>query len=230
MSKIDHSSVKLAKTKCIIVTKRTFSQKISGIKKDLKSIYHDGYLWYLICMSFMCGAICVNFNSLILASGDIGLDDIRINSLFLNTVEALMSCLAICIAPYVPRKTYTIFSFSLIVAGAVLLVIFRNVLPSFHGERMVETIIVAFILKAALSVQFIVLYAYLSEMFPTRIRGISHSIVFNVGKLLGLTSTLLIVLSTDVLNTNAMVCGAMTCLVTIPMIMFLPETKGKKVE
>ena len=178
----------------------------------------------------MAGAIYINYNSLTYASGDIGLDSIQINSIFLNLVEALMYCAALYIAPKVPRKTYTIFSFCLIIAGAVLLFIFRNVIPSFDGEKWVETIIAAFLVKAALSVEFVILYTYVSEIFPTKIRGISNSVVFNIAKLLGLTSTLLIVLSTDVLKTNAMVCGSMTCLLTFPMIFFLPETKGKKVE
>ena len=178
----------------------------------------------------MAGAVYIISNSLTYASGDIGLDNIQINSIFLNSVEALMYCISLWIAPKVPRKTFTIFSFCLIMSGAVSLFIIKNVIPSFDGEKWVETIIVAFILKGALSVQFVVLYAHLLEVFPTKIRGISNSVVFNIARLLGLTSTLLIGLSTDILKTNAMVCGAMTCLVALPMIFFLPETKGKKVE
>ena len=230
ISKINKDLIYLDNTKCVIVHKLAFKQKIQSMKQGFRIILEKGYLSKIICMTLIAGALYINFNAMTFNGGDIGLSDFRINIMFMSSVTG---CIFICssfVIPLLPRKCCTIFSFLFMTSGAVMLYIFRNIISDFKGEKLLETMIVSFILKGGMSFELVVLFVYITELFPTSIRGTANSIIVLTGKLIALSSVYLINFSVYNLDTNPMVACGVMCLFVLPFMYFLPETKGRKID
>jgi len=90
--------------------------------------------------------------------------------------------------------------------------------------------IVCIFIKGGLSVNYVVIFAYGSELFPSNIRGTANGIVFFGAKMMGMLSPYLINLSRDVFNVNAMVGCGVTSVIAMLGLLLLPETFKQKVE
>lgn len=90
--------------------------------------------------------------------------------------------------------------------------------------------ITCLLIKAGLSVEYVVIFTYGSELFPSNVRGTAMGLGVTGAKFMGLLSTNLINFSKDTLDTNAMVGCAATVFIALPFLVCLPETRGKKVE
>jgi hypothetical protein len=86
------------------------------------------------------------------------------------------------------------------------------------------------LVKGGVSVEYIVVYFYGAELFPSNIRGTAMGLGITISKFVGLLRSNLIDFSKDTLHTNPMVGCAATVLIGLPFLMCLPETLGKKVE
>jgi hypothetical protein len=73
-----------------------------------------------------------------------------------------------------------------ILCGAVLLLLLQFGFGNFEGEKLTQTMIVCLLIKAGVSVDFVIMYTYGNEMFPSNIRGTAFGIGVTAGKMIGL--------------------------------------------
>jgi len=89
---------------------------------------------------------------------------------------------------------------------------------------------VVIFIKGGLSVEYVAIYTYGAELFPSNIRGTACGLSIFGAKMVGAVSSPLIAFSRDTLHVNPMVgCGA-TVIFSILAMLILPETYNKTLE
>ena len=113
--------------------------------------------------------------------------------------------------------------------AGMLLILIRAVMDVDQTRKWIETIVVSVLVKGPLSVEYVILYTYGSELFPSTIRGTAVGIAFNAGKFMSLFSVPIMAYCKD-LGQNAMVGCALTALIALPFMFKMPETLRAKLE
>ena len=101
--------------------------------------------------------------------------------------------------------------------GVSALVFLKKVFGDLEGENLFETLIVSIVIKGAVSIWYIILYAWGSEMFPSSIRGTAMGLSLVIGKMCGTLCQPLITFSENTLGVNAMVGCAITTIIPLPL-------------
>jgi len=103
-------------------------------------------------------------------------------------------------------------------------------LPSFSNQQVVEAFVVCIFIKGGISILYVLIYVYGSELFASNVRGVANGLAFFGAKMVTLLSPLMLNLSRDVLHLNPMVgFGSMSVLAMLALLI-LPETFNIKVE
>jgi MFS family permease len=225
----EFSDIDLETSKIVLETKTTFAQKWTLFKAQIKVIFGSTLVKYLIGYFMICVSVYICFNGVTYNSGEIGLASVQLDVIFLASVEAFCYILCIWIVSAYGRKTLTFWCFMImIVGGAALLTI--GYLPRFGNDDLTQTLITCLLIKGGLSVEYVVIFTWGSELFPSNVRGTAMGLALTGAKFMALLSTNLITFSKDVLHTNPMVGCAMTVVVSLPFLMCLPETRLLKME
>ena len=225
----EFSDVDLETSKIVLETKTTFAQKWQLFKTQMKVIFGSNLVRYLFGYFMISTAVYMCFNGVTYNSGQIGLASVQLDVIFLASVEAFCYIMCIWLVSAYGRKTLTFWCFMImIVGGAALLII--GYLPKFGNEDLTQTLITCLLIKGGLSVEYVVVFTWGSELFPSNVRGTAMGLALTGAKFMALLSTNLIDFSKNTLNTNPMVGCAMTVVIALPFLMCLPETRLLKLE
>jgi len=166
---------------------------------------------------------------------DLGLEKINYNGIFFGITQSVGYLAILPFAYKMPRKFWMIIFQVMILIGASLL-FFLSLVEETPLIRLLDTVVSTCILAVVNSCQFVFLYTYISELFPTHIRGIANALVLFTAKMIGSLSPFMEGFSKD-FGLHIMVgCSVMT-VVSLPLSFFIDETlvlgeeeKGGKVE
>jgi hypothetical protein len=222
--------INLELAKCKLETITTWREKLTLIGYNFKMLVFGGYLVRALCFIVLSGALYTVLYGVTYNSGKIGLGSISLDVILLAGIEAICYLGTVPFIGSIRRNRTTFCCMVFILMGGVILVVLRKAVPSFDGEKTVETIVVCGLIKAGLSVNYVVLYTWGAEMFPSTIRGTALGLSLAIGRMVGLVNAPLISLSEDVFGVNAMVGCAATAILVFPVLIWLPETLDQKVE
>jgi hypothetical protein len=227
-SGIEEINLELAKCKLEHIT--TWREKLTLVGYNFKMLVFGGYLVRALCFIVVSGVLYTVFYAVTYNSGKIGLGSISLDVIFLAGIEAICYLGTVPFIGSIRRNKTTFCCQLLVLIGGVILVVLRKAIPSFEDEKTVETMVVCILIKAGLSVNYVVLYTWGAEMFPSTIRGTALGLSLALGRMAGLVNAPLISLSEDVFGVNAMVGCAATAVLVFPVLIWLPETLNQKVE
>jgi MFS family permease len=109
------------------------------------------------------------------------------------------------------------------------LILFKYIIEDHDIEKWVETIVTCALIKGGLSIAYIVVYAYGSELFPTSIRGTAFGVSVTIARLVGLLSGELIDLAKS-WDLPSMTLCASTSLIGALALILLRETYNVKLD
>jgi len=152
----------------------------------------------------------------------LGLTSINYNGMFLGVTQTVGYLVALPLAHKMKRKLWSIIFQSLTLIGAVILA-FMSQEKQTERQMFLETVISTCWMAVINSAQFPLLFLSISELFPTRVRGLANAMVLFTGKLLGAASPLLGNMSVD--HGFHVLCGcSVIVLVSLPASFLVKET------
>lgn len=173
----------------------TCSEKMTLFNEKLKLVFCSQHIKSLIGFSLVAGVVYVNFFGVTYNAGEIGLPSLQMNVVFLSVVEAICYVVSLFVVAGNGRKKLTWICFGLITLGGASLVLCKKFIEEGETEKWIETAVTCVLIKGGLSIAYIVIYAYGSELFPTSIRGTAVGLSLTVARFIGLTSSELISVS-----------------------------------
>lgn len=142
--------------------------------------------------------------------------------MFLGVTQTAGYLIALPLAHKMKRKLWSIIYQLLTLIGAIVLA-FMSKSEQTKEEKFFETVVSTCWMAVINSAQFPILFLYISELFPTEIRGLANALVLFTGKLLGALSPLLGTLSTS--RGYHVLCGcSLFVLLSLPLSFFIKET------
>lgn len=154
----------------------------------------------------------------------LGLDNLILNGIVYGIVQTISYILMSFVVPYMQRKKWLlIFQGSTVFFTVVLALLskFLDKEKAFvkYSIAFVNIIVLGFLNCACFSL----IYSYISELFPTRIRGMANSLTLFLGRIAGSFAPYLGTLAKDN-GFNIMVGCGLTAFLCFPLLFFLDET------
>ena len=128
----------------------------------------------------------------------LGLEDIHYNGLLLGFTQSLGYLICLPLAHKMKRKKWSIIFQVLVLLGALILgVLSKITAPGNPHIQLMKTIMSTFWMATLNSAQFPILYTYINELFPVKIRGLANALILFTAKLMGALAPIFGALSTD---------------------------------
>jgi hypothetical protein len=179
------SEVDFHTAKIVLQMKTTWLQKWQLFKLQIKLIFTTRLALTLIGFSALSSVIHICFYGITYNSSQIGLASIQLDVIWLALVEAVCYIGCLMFIDKVPRKKLTLYCFICIAVGALILVVI-GLLPGFGYDKLTQTMVTCLLIKGGVSVEYIVVYAYGCELFPTNVRGTAMGLGITISKFVGL--------------------------------------------
>lgn len=140
----------------------------------------------MIAYGLVGSAVYIIFFGVTYNAGKIGLKQLQMNVILLAAVEVVIYIACTFFIAKMRRKCGGIMNFSIVALGAVLCAVFYAILNEDPSNRdLAVTIITCVLIKGGLSVEYVLYYAYGSELFPSTVRGTAVGLALTTAKCLG---------------------------------------------
>jgi len=172
---------------------------------NFKLIFCSKMCIRMIAYGLVGSSVYIIFFAVTYNSGKIGLPSLQLNVILLAGVEVVVYIACSFFIANLRRKCGGFVNFSVILFGTALCIVFFAVLSYDEKLRdLIIAILTCVFIKGGLSVQYVLVYSYGSELFPSTVRGTAVGLALTTAKVLGLLSSKLIKLAEN-LGTAAMV-------------------------
>jgi len=195
-------------------TQTTFKEKLILAGINFRLIFCSKMCIRMVAYGLVGASTYIIFFAVTYNSGKIGLPQLQQNVMLLAGVEALVYGGSTFFVPKLRRKCGSFMNFAIILLGAVLCVVLFAIIGDIKTRDLVIAVITCVLIKGGLSVQYVLLYTYGSELFPSTVRGTACGLALTLAKCLGLFSSSLIKAS-ESLGTAAMVGPSATAIVAV---------------
>lgn len=222
----------------IHITQKTFfkSSVVQFIKKRNKEYSHTNtigrlccngrYVYHVLTLMLIGGLLYCLFYGMSINIQDLGLKDLKLNGILLGATQAAGY---LGVAPFthrMRRKKWCIVFQVLLLLGAVIL----SVLSKETQTSLVQfeqTITSTCLMATIMSAIFPIFFIYITEIFPTEVRGTANAIVLFMAKLAGSLAPILESFSVS-LGFHILVGCSVIVLASLPMTFFMRETLLEK--
>lgn len=182
----------------------------------------------MIGVIILSSNIYIGYTLSILIPQRLGLANIYLNGVFLGVSELLGNFIIIPFGNKLKRRHLNFFcAFSITICALFLIVLDVAGDSDSSGIKWTQTLISSLI-KLIYCMNFALIFSYASELFPTKIRGLTLGIIVLFGRISSLFS-LNLVFFTDSLGLHPMVGVIISSIIAIPTSLLMPETIGKGV-
>lgn len=163
---------------------------------------------------------------------DLGFDNMNVNGIYFGLVQSMAYLVMTFFSPKMKRKLWLLIFQGLTILFTISL-FFLSTREETNIIKYAKAFISIFVLGFFNAAIFPLLFSFISELFPTRVRGIAFAFITFLGRFGGSYAPFLAQLSKD--SGYHVMCGcASLTAVSFPMIFFLQETlvlpKSKKKE
>ncbi len=139
--------------------------------------------------------------------------------------EGACCIVAYFIVAHVSRKKMTILG----LGSSGVLCIVLVVLTYYTSSTNIFAVVILFVMRFVLCLYWAVMYVYIAELFPTRIRSITYGWLSGIGNLFGISCPF-IVLAADELHINQWIFPGVICIMASLTGFLLPETLNKETQ
>lgn len=160
---------------------------------------------------------------------DLGLNSMSENGIFLGVTQTIGYFISLPFAHKMQRKKWSIIYQLICLLGAIILIILSKIFEDNDLNKLLKTIISTCLIATVNSAQFPILFAYISEIYPTKMRGLGNALVLFSGKLLGALAPFMENFSIDY-GLHVLVGCSSFLVVSIPLSFFVKETLVDKKE
>jgi len=183
-------------------------------------------VWRLIGVTLITGNIYIGYSLSLLIPQRIGLSNIYLNGIFLGVSEIISYLIAIPIGSRVQRRHLNFMcAFSIFVLDLLLLVL------DFTGDSIDSQLLhwtqtmLSCTIKLVFCINYALIFNYCSELFPTKIRGLTLGMCVFFGRFMVLF-TFYLQMITDHFQIHPMIGTIFGCILVMPISLFMPETVG----
>ena len=203
------------------------ANEFKGYFRHLKKFCKDkSILLRLIGVTLITGNIYIGYSLSLLIPQRIGLKNIYLNGIFLGVSEIISYIIAIPIGSIVKRRHLNFMCASMIVIFDLLLIIFDLTSDSWNHQALhwMQTL-VSCLIKLVFCINYAMIFNYCSELFPTKIRGLTLGLCVFFGRAMIVLAFYLQIM-TDYFQIHPMIGTIFGSLIVIPISLFMPETVG----
>jgi MFS family permease len=212
-----------------ISTLLTFKEKIQLICTNLRVVFCTNICVRMIGLGLVAGSVYCCFFGVTYNAGKIGLPSLQLNVILLASIEAICYVASIFVIAKTRRKCGTIICLLIILFGSCALITVHALWGEYDWNKYIETGITVVLIKGGLSMEYVIIYTYASELFPSTVRGTAVGFALTLAKVLAaFTSGPLIAFAETM--TASMVGPSITVVVGLLAILVLPETLNQKLE
>jgi MFS family permease len=154
----------------------------------------------------------------------LGLKDIKLNGILLGVTQAIGYIAVIPFTHKMKRRAWSIVFQAALLTGAFILLLLSKTSQT-PSVMFLQTIVSTFLMASVMSAQFPLFFIYITEAFPTEVRGTANALVLFSAKLIGSASPLLLRLSEE-LGVHVLVGCALVGTISFPLTFCLKETLG----
>lgn len=173
-------------------------------------------------LSLQGGVLYLIFYGMTISVQDLGLKNINQNGIFFGITQTLGFLIVLPFIHKQPRKLWSILYQVIVLIGAIGLG-FLSQLDQTDFIRLMQTIVSTFIIAVVNSANFSLFFMYVTELFPTRMRGLANAVVLFASKMIGAFAPMLCTLSKKA--GYHVLCGcSLLVLLSIPCSFFIKET------
>ena len=176
-----------------------------------------------LCIIFYCNNYineCIN----LIAPQKLGVENIYLIKTLLSTSDLLGFLIIIPISHTVKRRSLNITCNIIYLVGAILLLL--NEYNKHNYSYRIYATTMSCCLKMANSACFSLAFNYISELFPSKIRGLATGLIVCFGRLSNSFATTIDHLST-IYDIHPLILTAIPSIFALPACYFLPETLNK---
>lgn len=211
---------------------RKRNSKVNKMKSSfrfiVKTLKNRSFTSRLFCVLFVAGNIFMGYALSLLIPQRLGLQSIYLNGVLLGVAEIIGNLIIAPIANKVHRRSlnFNCAAGEVILCFVLLLLEFTDYSQS-GAIKLIQTILGCGV-KVFVCINFVLIYNYCSELFPTKVRGFALGVCIIVGRSTGLIS-LLLVDFTDSLGIHPMIGMVFSSVIAMLFSLLLPETVNKDI-
>ena len=201
------------------------SNKVTGYWRYFGKFCKDqSVVMRLIGVTLIAGNIYIGYSLSILVPQRMGLKNVYINGIFLGFSEILGYFFIIPIANIVKRRHLNFLCNAAIVAFDLLLLALDMTAEDWNPKTLhwAQTL-VSCLVKLAFCINYAMIFNYCSELFPTKIRGLTLGICIFFGRLM-IVFAFYVQRLTDHFQIHPMIGTIFGSIVVMPISLFMPET------
>jgi MFS family permease len=181
-------------------------------------------VWRLVGVTVITGNIYIGYSLSLLIPQRIGLSNIYLNGIFLGVSEIISYLIAIPIGSCVQRRHLNFMCALGIAILDVLLIVLDFTGESIDGQVLhwMQTML-SCLIKLVFCINYALIFNYCSELFPTKIRGLTLGICVFFGRFM-VVFTFYLQMLTDHFQIHPMIGTIFGCIVVMPISLIMPET------
>lgn len=176
-----------------------------------------------VTLGLQAGVIYMIFYGLTTSIQELGLKSATQNGIFLGVTQTIGYFISLPLAYKMERKRWSIIFQSISLVAALLLAYLSGIQKESDFNGLLQTIISTCVMATVNSAQFPIFFAYVSEIYPTRMRGLANALILFTGKLIGATSPFMESLSLDY-GVHVLVGCSAFLLLSLPLSFLIKET------
>ena len=183
-------------------------------------------LFRLIGVTLLTGNLYIGYSLSLLIPQRIGLKNIYLNGIFLGVSEIISYIIAIPIGSLVKRRHLNFMCAAMIVALDLILLALDFSADSWSHQTLhwMQTLL-SCLIKLVFCINYALIFNYCSELFPTKIRGLTLGICVFFGRMMIICAFYLQTL-TDYFQIHPMVGTIFGSIIVLPISLIMPETVG----
>ena len=198
-----------------------FTKKILS---TLKIIFSKKYLLKIICCMVFYASMYINQCVVIIMPQKLGIENIYVMNTLLNISDLLGYLLILPFSHTLKRRKVNIICNICVIIGALLLLL-NEENKGTDKYSIIATILSCF-LKMINSATYSLAFNYISELFPTKIRGLATGLIVCTGRISNCFASTFEHFST-IYDIHPLILCAVPAILALPASILLPETANK---
>ena len=178
--------------------------------------------FHLLALTMMGGLLYTTFYGMSINIDKLGYDDLRLNGILLGAMQALGYLLVVPFTYRMKRRRWSIIFQAMILACNLYLMLLPRDSNS-SDVKFQQTAVSTLLMPTVISAVFPLFYIYITEVFPSEVRGTANATILFLARLVGSFAPFFESLS-EHFNVHILVGCSLLVFVSLPLSLGMKET------